>query len=319
MTKDIEKKTDRRHFLKVSFIGIVSFAAGGLLGSTYAEEVKPQEQTNASNSPAEKKVELLFLGTGAADWPRKYPPAGQKTKRGEVRGMSSILVNGHILIDCGPTVLAVMERYKVNPTEINDILLTHSHSDHFDAKALLAIADARDPQLEPLNFWAHPEVLKQVPNSNRIKKCPVEIGKPFQVQGLGVTGLESNHLVASSDEKCLIYLVEDATKKFLYATDSSWLLKSTWSHLQKKKLDALIWDATVGEHVGDYRIFEHNDLTMIRHMNQTLKNRRILTPDAKIILTHMARTLHPEHSQLEKKLLPEGLIPAYDGMSIVLK
>jgi len=319
MTKDIEKKTDRRHFLKVTAIGIVSCAAGGLLGPTYAGEGKPQEETNASNSPAEKKVELLFLGTGAADWPRKYPPLEKQLARGQVRGMSSILVNGHILIDCGPTVLAVMERYKVNPAEVNDILLTHSHSDHFDTKALLAIADARDPQLEPLNFWAHPEVLKRAPNSNRIKKCPVDIGKPFQVQGLEVTGLESNHLVASSDEKCMIYLVEGATQKFLYATDSSWLLKSTWLHLQKKQIDAVIWDATVGEHVGDYRIFEHNDLTMIRHMNQTLKNRQILKPDAKIILTHMARTLHPAHRQLEKKLLPEGLIPAYDGMSVVLK
>jgi hypothetical protein len=73
------------------------------------------------------------------------------------------------------------------------------------------------------------------------------------VQGLGVTGLESNHLVSGSDEKCLIYLVEGANQNFLYATDSSWLLKSTWLHLQ------------------------------------------------------------------EKKLLPEGLIPAYDGMSVVLK
>ena len=41
MTKDIEKKTDRRHFLKVTSIGTVSLAAGGLLVSTYAEEGKP--------------------------------------------------------------------------------------------------------------------------------------------------------------------------------------------------------------------------------------------------------------------------------------
>ena len=86
----------------------------------------------------------------------------------------------------------------------------------------------------------------------------------------------------------------------------------------KKKLDAIIWDATIGERKGDYRIFEHNDLTMIRQMNQTLKNRKIIKPAARIILTHMARTLHPSQKQLEEKLLPEGLIPAYDGMSVVL-
>jgi hypothetical protein len=157
-----------------------------------------------------------------------------------------------------------------------------------------------------------------VPKSSSIEKCPIQIGKTFKVQGLGITGLESNHRVESSKEKCLIYLVESAGKTFLYATDGSWLLTSTWRHLQRKKLDALIWDATIGEAEGDYRVFEHNDLAMIRQMNQTLMNRKILKPDAIIILTHMARTLHPGHKQLEKNLLPEGLIPAYDGMSVVL-
>jgi hypothetical protein len=31
MTKDIEKKQDRRHFLKMTTIGTVSLAAGGLI------------------------------------------------------------------------------------------------------------------------------------------------------------------------------------------------------------------------------------------------------------------------------------------------
>ena len=272
----------------------------------------------ASDSPSAQRVELLFLGTGAADWPSTYPPSEKQFERGEVRGMSSMLVNGHILIDCGPTVLDSMNRYQVNPLGITDILLTHTHSDHFHQDTLLAIADARDAKRGPLRFWAHPEALKHVPNSNRIERRPVEIGTPFRMHGFGITGLESNHLVASSAEKCLYYLFESATQKLLYATDGSWLLKSTWLYLQKKRLDALIWDATIGERAGDYRIFEHNDLSMIRQMNQTLKNRKIVKPDAKIILTHMARTLHPTHKQLEKNLLPEGLIPAYDGMFVVL-
>jgi phosphoribosyl 1,2-cyclic phosphate phosphodiesterase len=318
VTKDKAENSGRRNVLKMAVLGAASLAAGRFSGSTYAEEGKSQAEINASDSPSVKKVELLFLGTGAADWSRKYPAAEKKLKRGEVRGMSSMLVNGHILIDCGPTVLDAMKRYKVNPAGITDILLTHSHSDHFHKDSLLAIADARDAGLGPLRFWAHPEVLKQVPTSNRIEKCPVVIGKTFKMHGFGITGLESNHRVKSSKEKCLIYLVEGATKNFLYATDGSWLLTSTWRHLQGKKLDALIWDATIGERKGDYRVFEHNDLTMIRHMNQTLANRKILKPDARIILTHMARTLHPAHNELEKTLLPEGLIPAYDGMSVVL-
>jgi phosphoribosyl 1,2-cyclic phosphodiesterase len=319
MTKDIEKKPGRRHFLKVTSIGTVSLAAGGLLGSTYAGEGKPQEETNASNSPAEKKVELLFLGTGAANWPRKYPPLKKQLARGQVRGMSSMLVNGQILIDCGPTVLDVMKRYDVNPAGITDILLTHTHPDHLHRDTLLALVASRDAKLGPLRFWAHPEALKQVPDSNRIEKCPVVIGQTFSMDGFGITGLESNHHVDGSKEQCLIYLIEEGATSVLYATDGSWLLARTWRYLRKTKLDAVIWDATMGEGKGDPRIFDHNDLTMIRHMNQTLAREKILKPDAKIILTHLARKLHPSHEELEKRLLPEGLIPAYDGMSVVLK
>lgn len=320
MTKNIEKKTDRRHFLKLSSIGTVSLAAGGLLGSAYAGEGKPLEETNTLSSPMAKKLELLFLGTGAANWPAKqYPPLSKKLARGEWRGMSSILVNGQILIDCGPTVLDVMKRYDVNPAGITDILLTHTHSDHLHEHSILAIANARDADLGPLKFWGHREALKKVPDSDRIEKRPVGIGQSFNIDGLGITGLEANHQVAGSQEQCMIYLIEGATRTVLYATDGAWLLTNTWSALREKRLDAIIWDATCGEGEGDPRIFSHNDLNMIRHMNASLLTGKVLKPDAKIILTHLARKLHPPHEELEKRLLPEGLTPAYDGMSVVLK
>ena len=77
-----------------------------------AAERNSQRETNASGRPPVKKVELLFLGTGAADWPSKYPPSEKHLKKGEVRGMSSVLIKGHILIDCGPTVLDAMNRHE---------------------------------------------------------------------------------------------------------------------------------------------------------------------------------------------------------------
>ena len=306
-------------FRKTIHVGTVLLAAGLVLGTVHAEEGKIDVNEKDSRNVLVEKVELLFLGTGAADWSRRYPPAERQLDRGEVRGMSSILVNGHILIDCGPTVLDAMRRYEVNPADIAELLITHSHADHFHPESILAIADARDVGLGALRVWAHPEVLKRLPESERIEKCPVVIGKVFQAQGLDITGLKSNHHVENSKETCLLYLIEDATIRALYATDTAWLLKSTWLHLQGKPLDALIWDTTIGEKKGDYRIFEHNDLTMIRHMNHTLKNAKIIKPETKIILTHMARTLHPSHDKLEAKLLPEGLIPAYDGMSVILE
>lgn len=318
MTHDKEHNTSRRDFLTVSSMGAVSFATAGLSGSAHAKEDAAQVETKAAESSAAKQLDLLFLGTGAANWPKKYAPLNQKLTRGETRGMSSMLVNGHLLIDCGPTVLDVMKRYDVNPAAVNDILLTHTHADHLHPDNILTIANARDSKLGPLKFWGDPDALKKVPDSERIEKRPVAVAQSFEIQGVTVTGLESNHQVEGSEETCLIYLLEGSTRTALYATDGAWLLTSTWNYLRKKSLDAIIWDATCGERKGDSRIFSHNDLAMIRHMNASLMKGKTLKPDAKIILTHIANKLHPPHHVLEKKLQPEGLIPAYDGMSVLL-
>lgn len=308
----------RRDYLAMTSMGVASLAAVSLPNSTYAEESKPQRESMEADSASSNQLELLFLGTGAANWPSRYPPENKNLSRGQVRAMSSMLVNSKILIDCGPTVLDVMKCYGVNPAEVTDILLTHTHSDHLHPGNILAVANSRDTGLGSLRFWGNPEALKKVPNSNRIEKIPVEIGKQFKVDGLEMTGLAANHDVQGSQEQCLIYLIESTTKSVLYATDTGWLPTRTWQHLQHKKLDAIIWDATVGEGKGDFRVFSHNDLTMIRHMNESLVKGTILKPDAKIILTHIANKLHPPHDVLEKRLLPEGLVPAYEGMSVVL-
>jgi len=49
-------------------------------------------------------IEVLFLGTGAADWPAQYCPLIDDAGVGTVRGHSSVIVDGQILIDCGATV-----------------------------------------------------------------------------------------------------------------------------------------------------------------------------------------------------------------------
>lgn len=37
----------------------------------------------------------------------------------------------HMLLDCGPTVLLAMQQQNIDPTTVDDILLSHLHGDHF--------------------------------------------------------------------------------------------------------------------------------------------------------------------------------------------
>ena len=134
MTKDKEHNPSRRDFLAMTSMGAATLASSlAATGSAHAQDGKPQEESKEADGAPSKHLELLFLGTGAANWPRKYPFTDKNHSRAQVRAMSSMLVNGHILIDCGPTVLDVMKCYEVNPAGITDILLTHTHSDPKDA------------------------------------------------------------------------------------------------------------------------------------------------------------------------------------------
>ena len=249
---------------------------------------------------------VLFLGTGAADW-----------KPGQDRAYASALVDGHALIDCGRGIPGAMGGFDVSPAAITDVLITHTHGDHFDADAVGDLARIREGA-QPLRLWAERAAFGEIPEIEGVEPHPIEIAKPFDVGCFRVTPLQANHTVEGSEETALHYLFETEACSFLYATDGAWLLKPTWQHLRQAQLDAIIWDATIGDVEGDWRIFEHNSLDMIRVMAKTLRRQGVLKPAAKIVLTHMARTLHPDHEELERTLIPEGLLPAYDGMRLAV-
>ena len=264
---------------------------------------------------------VLFLGTGAADWPREYAATAQSAIAGEVRGMAALLVGGHVLIDCGPTVVDAMRLQGVDPSLVSDVLLTHTHNDHLHAEALEELLAAHAGR-EPLRLWAERGGSTRLPDLPRLDLPRldlrlIEVGDVLQVGGFEVTALAANHVVAEPEQP-LHFLLRAREHSLLYATDGAWLLKETWLRLREQKLDTIVWDATNGDTQGDWRIFEHNSVDMIRTMMQTLRREELLAPGARVLLTHMARTLCAPHAQMTRSLEAEGLVPAFDGMRLEL-
>ena len=76
-------------------------------------------------------MKLLFLGTGAADWPLK-----KKEGMTEFRRLSSLLIDDVLLIDPGPQVLEALLEYGKDASNIKYIINTHKHSDHINIGTL---------------------------------------------------------------------------------------------------------------------------------------------------------------------------------------
>ena len=258
-------------------------------------------------------MELVFLGTGAADWPEKYMKSNDRNHR----RYSCMLIDKKLLIDCGPHAFDTALDFGCEPSNITNILITHTHSDHF-LKSAVTKFQSSGSRVKQLDLYAHSGALKTIGDLPGTAIYAVFSKRSFHIDGFTVKPLAANHHVTGSTEIPLHYIISSKERTILYASDGAWFLKQTWLELLKVRFDAVIFDSTIGEIEGDRRIFEHNSLPMIRHMLKAMQNSGVVDDCSHIILTHLARTLHASHDETEITLKKEGLITAYDGMRLTV-
>ena len=248
-------------------------------------------------------MHITFLGTGAADWRRTDPG---------FRAFTSTRIDNALLID---GTMDVFERIG-DTSEITDVIYTHNHRDHFDIELLKKLAPVR---AHIHKSWAHKV------QAEGVEVVPFECNAAFKAGEYEVTALPSNHLTEDWNDETVHFVVCKDGKAVFYATDGAWITTREWHGLLNFELDAAIFDATIGDsYPGDFRIFEHNNLDMVRLMLKTLrcpmfadkpamgKIHSVIKPGAPVFITHMARTLHPAHEELAKALEGEFVV-AYDG------
>ena len=239
-------------------------------------------------------MKLKFLGTGAADW---HGP----DERGEFRRFTSTLLDGRLLIDVTQTVFDQIP----DQANITDVFYTHSHTDHFSLEALRALA--------PCRAYAHESWAEELEGEG-IVAVPLKVGRPVQAAGFTVTPMPANHATGRENETALHYLLEKDGKTLLYATDGGWLMNMEYRILGDRMLDAIVFDATVGDGFdGGIRIFGHNSIDMIRMMLKTLARTGRMREGAPIYLTHLARLLHDRQEVLERQT-EKPMIVCFDGL-----
>ena len=252
-------------------------------------------------------MRLTFLGTGAADWDwRNMPP--------DTRGSTATLIGKSCLIDAGPTVIRALADADVKSSQIAHVVITHSHSDHLQRASIAVLAEARHGKLA---VWASPQALAALEGIPCIRH-EVAVGATFKCGRLTFTALPANHQTPHLDEEPVNYFIESGGKTLLYALDGAWLLAKARILLTKalsgRKLDAVIWDATCGPTLYDWRFAEHNDLAMIDAMRKSMLGAGLVSPTTIHVFDHIARTLWPEDPVARTALAAAyGGILAEDG------
>lgn len=257
-------------------------------------------------------MKIRFLGTGAADWDWSLP-----LKPG-VRGSTVTLLDDHLLIDAGETGWENLRRFGVDAAKITDLLVTHSHDDHFDPEDIRRIATAPG-RTKKLTVYTTREAAAHLDTSVLDAEF-LYGGRKFSVGALSVEALPANHAPEYENEGSFHFLFElPGGKRLLYALDGAWMTSPARIMLKKRRLDMIVWDATSGTSEYDWRFADHNDLFMIRYMREGLSRLGAIDGKTVHVFDHIARTLWPDAPEERAAAAREfGGILAEDGMTLDL-
>jgi len=153
------------------------------------------------------------------------------------RANSAYLVEGAgrtFLLDCGPTILQSLKRFGRDPGEVDFVLVSHLHGDHFGGIPFLFMEYRYEkPRSRPLTvygpvgterrvralFAALYEQTAREPLPFALRYQEIAPGTPAVVDGVRVVPFAVPHV---AELVCLGYRIEVGGRAIVYSGDSGW-------------------------------------------------------------------------------------------------
>jgi phosphoribosyl 1,2-cyclic phosphate phosphodiesterase len=281
-------------------------------------------------------MELTFLGTAASEG---YPVpfcrcencARARALGGpNLRHRSAALIDGVLLIDLGPDVMAASLRLGVPLTDVRYCLLTHEHADHLDgsnlrsrspsakvdapcmelyatAGALRLAAEALEARL-PAGGMLDPAVAQAL----NLSACAVAPGETFHAGPYRVTAIPAQH---DAGIVPLLYAIERDGRALFYATDTGLLTADAWAALAAwaGRFNVVVLDHTFGltERGGG-----HNNAAQFMETLEQLRANGLMAEDCRVFAHHLGHHSNPDHETLSRYAAARGYDVAYDGLTV---
>lgn len=262
--------------------------------------------------------ELLLLGTGSADgWPNPFCTcASCRTAgaTGSVRGQASALLDGVVLLDCGPEVPRAAVRAGTDLAGVRVVLLTHSHPDHTSPAALLWRSWARRP--EPLLVVGPADAVEAhrdwIGPDDPVTLRAVVAGDEIVAEGYRCVALPGDHEVDT--------VLWDVTcpdgSRLLYATDTGPLPPRALAAARDAAYDLLLLEQTFGD-LTDHGT-RHLDLRTFPRQVAALREVGAVGAATRVVATHLSHH-NPPAAELARRLGEWGAEVHPDGTRLPLK
>ncbi len=246
-------------------------------------------------------MRIEVLGSGASDgWPNPWCSCLSCTAartQGVRRTQSSVLVDGRLLIDLGPT--AALH----DLSQVEAVLITHHHTDHHFAQAWAwrAWSDAD----RPLTVLAPASVLAEARFDPSVTTVEARPGEVHDVAGFEVRVLRANHTA----DAVLYDVTAPDGRSLLYACDTGVLPEETVAALDDRGLDVLLLELTGGS------LTSHLSLDTWPGELQRLEAVSAVTSSTRVFATHLGHA-NPPPDELDRLLVAHRANAARDGQVI---
>jgi adenosylcobinamide kinase / adenosylcobinamide-phosphate guanylyltransferase len=258
-------------------------------------------------------MNLTLLGTGSADgWPNPHCSCSSCTtvrSAGLLRGQTSALLDGVLLLDCGPEAPQAAQRAGTDLTALRHVLLTHPHPDHCAPAFLLYRSWVRD---EPLDVVGPQEVVEQArrwvaPDS------PVRFRTVRAETSLVLEDYEVRVLAAAHGDAAVLYDITGPGGRLLYATDTGPLPAETVDAVACAAFDVVLLEETFGDHTGHGT--DHLDLATFPEQLRRLRAVGAVTGATDVVAVHLSHR-NPPPAELSRRLAQWGARVVEDGTTL---
>jgi len=261
-------------------------------------------------------MEILLLGTGAADgWPNPFctcSSCSSALASGDVRGQTSALVDGRLLLDCGPEAPRAALRSGASLAGVRHLLVTHSHPDHAGPAALLFRSWAG--RTEPLDLVGPPETLEVfrdwVGPDDPVRWVPVAAGDRIDLDGYEVRVLAATHGDSMTGPGVLYDVAGPDGTRVLWATDTGPLGAETYEAVEGREYDVVLLEETFGDRLDHGT--DHLDLSTFPAVLAGLRSRGAVVAGTDVVAVHLGHQ-NPPTDRLLTRLAPWGARAVPDG------
>jgi ribonuclease BN (tRNA processing enzyme) len=242
-------------------------------------------------------VSVTVLGAGDAFASKGRFQAGYVIDAGGVR----------ILMDAGPTLLASMKRVGIPPADLDVVLVSHLHGDHFCGLPFLILEYLYETPLRrkltvagPRNLeertWALFRIMYPETDVSGIARqlefVELEPEQTQEVAGLPVQSIRTPHTV---NDISLAFRVEVDGKAIVFSGDTGWTDKLIDL---SANADLFLCECTYFDQPGlDFHI-SYTQFVTERHR---LSTRRV-------VLTHLGREVLERESEVKVEMATDGMV-----------